>query len=326
MHVRREGIPMQNSFVKLLSIAGVVGIGTLVVLEVQNRLPQRQGQNPSVEVAPGSESQVQPHLVESDFDRAGFVQDSESVVYDTGTPDDLLDLAEPLGEPVDSYVDPDALTDGVDPFADVPPQSSAVNHLDSSTADTVDYETSIPVQPAAFRGEPVPNDDPLDDPLADDTVDVGLDSFDEPDTAVASTKSDSLSSPPPETDMEVPASSDPFSGDDSRDTVKDTDPFAGMDVLDEPFEDDSPSTPVAASAPKPTLDETSTAASVPAGRTGHGTNQLMFLSPRTKRDTPSRFAPDDSAHLNATSAASPELKTASSDDDRSLDFARGAAQ
>jgi hypothetical protein len=53
---------MQSSLWKLLTAAGIIGIGTLVVLEVQNRLPARNSTVNGVTVqSTGTEISVTRH-------------------------------------------------------------------------------------------------------------------------------------------------------------------------------------------------------------------------------------------------------------------------
>ena len=72
----REGIPMQSSLWKLLTAAGIIGIGTLVVLEVQTRLPVPTSSGGVVAVqATGTELSVTPDATTA-FDEAMFGSDS----------------------------------------------------------------------------------------------------------------------------------------------------------------------------------------------------------------------------------------------------------
>jgi uncharacterized repeat protein (TIGR01451 family) len=55
----REGIPMQSSLWKVLTAAGIIGIGTMIVLEVQRRLPVPSA-NGSLPAVAGQETSVTP--------------------------------------------------------------------------------------------------------------------------------------------------------------------------------------------------------------------------------------------------------------------------
>lgn len=55
----REGIPMQSSLWKVLTAAGIIGIGTMIVLEVQRRLPVPSA-NGSLPATAGQETTVTP--------------------------------------------------------------------------------------------------------------------------------------------------------------------------------------------------------------------------------------------------------------------------
>ncbi len=116
---------MQSSMWKLLTAAGIIGIGTLVVLEVQNRLPaQSQNNRTSQAAAAGlpTESDVIPDAT-TDLDRmlAGDsgVEDTQFALNEPNVPDDPGPLAPPAEEivfaaesaTVDRTVLKDSLTD-----------------------------------------------------------------------------------------------------------------------------------------------------------------------------------------------------------------------
>ena len=123
---------MQNSIWKLLTVAGVIAIGSLVVLEVQRRIPVSTTSTQNIEPGPrhGDQLNVTPsekpseleqHLSWSGqshadpFDAAGEIHDSSGLRLD--------ELHEPdVGshDDVNNSVDRAALTDGRHPFAAVP--------------------------------------------------------------------------------------------------------------------------------------------------------------------------------------------------------------
>lgn len=121
---------MQSSMWKLLTAAGIIGIGTLVVLEVQNRLPAQSQINRTAQaVASGlpTESDVIPDAT-TDLDRmlAGdpATDDSQFALNEPNAPDDPGPPAPPAEDitfvadaaPVDRTVLKDSLTDDVNLF------------------------------------------------------------------------------------------------------------------------------------------------------------------------------------------------------------------
>ena len=121
---------MQSSMWKLLTAAGIIGIGTLVVLEVQNRLPAQSQINRNAQaVASGSptESEVIPDAT-TDLDRmlAGDfgMDDPQFALNEPNVPNDPGPLVPPAEEiaftadaaPVDRTVLKDSLTDDVNLF------------------------------------------------------------------------------------------------------------------------------------------------------------------------------------------------------------------
>ena len=120
---------MQNSIWKLLTAAGVIAIGSLVVLEVQRRIPVGTTSTQNIEPGPRHDdqlnvtpsekpSELEQHLSwngqshTDPFDAAGEIHDSFDLRLDEpdlGSHDD-----------VNNSVDRAALTDGHHPFAPVP--------------------------------------------------------------------------------------------------------------------------------------------------------------------------------------------------------------
>ncbi len=75
---------MQSSIWKLLTAVGIIGIGTFVVLEAQNRIAQSRSWNKNAETASaGVETSVTPNA-ETEFDRliGSDVNVSEPEEYD----------------------------------------------------------------------------------------------------------------------------------------------------------------------------------------------------------------------------------------------------
>jgi uncharacterized repeat protein (TIGR01451 family) len=173
----REGIPMQSSMWKLLTAVGIIGIGTLVVLEVQSRLPKP---NQASVVAPPTDAAV----VRSDAD-TDVIPDAttelDKMLAGTEMPDDVqFALNEPdadskttaLGTnadsqgtvvetPVSRTVMKDSLTDEVNPFersVDVAEQPATEDSpAATATAETSSEPGSVPIiQPTSFAGESVP--------------------------------------------------------------------------------------------------------------------------------------------------------------------------
>ncbi len=168
-----EGIPMQNSVLKLISIAGVLGIGTLVVLEVHKSLP-KGGTSPEVLQAdnlldePAELSQF-PETEPSEFELA-MTDNKRSVT--ANSPDSIGMDTDPFGdsfgssftepdvddsESVDVRVNANALTDGPSPFA---PNQFAAN-------DTRSTGESVPVRPVGFSEEPTITADSGTDDVTD---------------------------------------------------------------------------------------------------------------------------------------------------------------
>ncbi len=163
----REGIPMQSSLWKLLTAAGIIGIGTLVVLEVQSRLPASGSQSaglPALAQGTGADISVTPddtteldHLLAAAGGTAG-IEDTASFdsVGGTGTPappaEDSRFFA---ANAVSRTVHKDDLTDGASPFAmEEPPFESAVTKTQVPEADPAFFgpSTTPPesAQPASF--------------------------------------------------------------------------------------------------------------------------------------------------------------------------------
>lgn len=119
---------MQSWIWKLLAASGIIGIGSFVVLEVQNRVSESRKLSGSAETATvGVETSVKPDA-EAEFDRllkteltAAFPEESDQ--SDTVTPAPSVTDGKFVGV-VDQKVNKEDLTDGNNPFAmDEPPVS-----------------------------------------------------------------------------------------------------------------------------------------------------------------------------------------------------------
>lgn len=167
----REGIPMQSSMWKLLTVAGIIGIGTLMVLEVQSRLgmPSQAAGVASTAGAPGAaaaasnDTDVTPDAT-TDLDRmlsASDVSDEQQfALNEPGAPQDGgVEVTPAVDEtfvgvaPVNRTVLKDNLADDDNPFnrtagADDPPKIA-----DSSPAAEPITEPSAAIQPAKTSGD-----------------------------------------------------------------------------------------------------------------------------------------------------------------------------
>lgn len=163
---------MQSSMWKLLTAAGIIGIGTFVVLEVQNRLPVAARVPDPAEVAPtiGTIHSADTDMIPDatvDFDRmmAGsdapddpqFTLDEPSVPEDLGDPIAATADRNFVGvTPVNRTVLKDSLADDDNPF-DLSFDSGSDPEPTDTTAEA---EPQIPeftaIQPASFSGESPP--------------------------------------------------------------------------------------------------------------------------------------------------------------------------
>lgn len=141
----REGIPMQNSLMKLISVAGVVAIGMLVVKEVHNELQKNAGPQEQTQSVPDEavEKSLIAETTESDFDsRLAALDDSESQLADADNSDPFgdmfseVDLSEADSDSVDVAINPDAVTKDLDPF---------------DQGESFRTGQSVPVRPAGYE-------------------------------------------------------------------------------------------------------------------------------------------------------------------------------
>lgn len=144
---------MQSSMWKLLTAAGIIGIGTLVVLEVQNRLPvpARTADNgDSAPPFPGNETNVVPDD-SAEIDRLLSGMDAGTELSfdlnepaDTGAPAPPVDDHQFVGvTPVNQTVLKDSLTDDINPFV-----RSFEEDTSPTTASNVPQEISPTPAPA----------------------------------------------------------------------------------------------------------------------------------------------------------------------------------
>ena len=162
---------MQSSMWKLLTAAGIIGIGTLVVLEVQNRLPIASRASTAAEVAdstgtvPGTETDVMPDAT-ADFDRMMVASESPDetmfTLQEPNAPDETGAPAPPADQsfvgvtPVDRTVLKDSLTDSENPFGNSIDSGSDPESPHTSAAAEPPIHADTAIQPASFSGESAP--------------------------------------------------------------------------------------------------------------------------------------------------------------------------
>jgi len=162
---------MQSSMWKLLTVAGIIGIGTMVVLEVQNRLktPSHATNAPATNahatnvpdaapVFPGEDTSVVPDST-AEFDHllAGL-ESKEERSFDLNEPDDLGPPAPPVDHQefvgvtaIDRTVRKDNLTDEISPFDHAfGPDSRAKSESVPKTAMKTSVSSHAAVIPASF--------------------------------------------------------------------------------------------------------------------------------------------------------------------------------
>ncbi len=159
---------MQGSFWKTVAVVGVIGIGSLAILEVQNRLPRQNGSAVTEEVdtlaqqiAETGDKSVEALLTTSDFDQMLVSADSGAQQFDMSEPpqhepalkptpmaetDQRFHDSEPIAlrqitPPVNTSVRAEQLVQGENPFA----EQGAV------TAVAANYQRQPePVEPVGF--------------------------------------------------------------------------------------------------------------------------------------------------------------------------------
>ncbi len=160
---------MHSSLWKLLTAAGIIGIGTLVVLEVQNRLPMARSSQDSTEVAvAGNDVSVTPDA-STELDRMLAADesnaDSKSADFDTpnggkGHPAPPADDIKFVGT-VSRTVNKDDLTDTKSPFSfeEPTPDANASAAALKATEEPVISELQVPVAESS-----VPSPFPVEEP------------------------------------------------------------------------------------------------------------------------------------------------------------------
>ena len=165
---------MQSSMWKLLTAAGIIGIGTFVVLEVQNRLPMVTHAADDAEAAAivGIKSSTDTDVIPDatvDFDRmlAGseavddpqFALNEPNAPEDTGAPVPPAEDEDFVGvTPVNRTVLKDGLADNDNPF-DRPLDSAGdpeTTHISAAAAAEPHAHEANTIQPASFSGEAPP--------------------------------------------------------------------------------------------------------------------------------------------------------------------------
>ena len=147
---------MQSSLWKLLTAAGIIGIGTLVVLEVQNRLPARRSTVNGVTVqSTGTEISVTPDAT-TPFDEelaAASIADGANSPdkFDgpgagVGRPAPPANNSQFFGAAEERTVHKDELTDNASPFAVslMEPEESDLTELPAAVeAASADFDTAV---------------------------------------------------------------------------------------------------------------------------------------------------------------------------------------
>lgn len=167
---------MQSSFWKLITAVGIIGIGTLVVLEVQNRLPvaataQNSDSSPSAAPeTPFSESGVEPDAT-TEFDLL-FSDLNEPSTAATADPADRL-----ASNAADSEVRRASLLDGDNPFAAFENGASLAGAPDASVSQASygsSPQSATAAAPSATGATPTSGEDAeaTAQPFADDGRDA----------------------------------------------------------------------------------------------------------------------------------------------------------
>jgi|GEM_PF-2979659 len=177
---------MQNSVLKLISIAGVLGIGTLVVLEVHKSLPKPGSTQVETteQDSPGEAEEVSRfaetdpsefQLAMNEPDGSFAAADSGSAGMDTDPFAGSFDSAftEPdvgSSESVDVRVDPNALTDDVSPFG---------------ADETLSQGNSVPVRSVGYAEDQTESVAPATSDAPDFSAEAFLPDADGPDTEIS---------------------------------------------------------------------------------------------------------------------------------------------
>jgi len=170
---------MQSSLWKLLTAAGIVGIGTVVVLEVQNRLPVRNVSTSAVGVqSTGNEISVTPDAA-TEFDeavtagsRAGHTDPAsfDAPGVGSGKPAPPADDAQFFGANQDSHAGHEEPAEDGSPFAsmlDEPPEETEPlvamgdGSFEAAAPQNSAREKSVPARSASFPAKTANFTDPV---------------------------------------------------------------------------------------------------------------------------------------------------------------------
>lgn len=154
---------MQSSLWKLLTAAGIIGIGTLVVLEVQNRLPMHKSNAGIVLESTGKEISVTPDA-STEFDDAMLASAAPGVAdpasFDrpgvgVGKPAPPAADTEFFGASVERTVRKDELTDDSSPFSGMMEEPLEEGSAESA-GDLSDIAEVTSTEPNIGDTEPIP--------------------------------------------------------------------------------------------------------------------------------------------------------------------------
>ncbi len=215
---------MQNSILKLLSIAGVIGIGTLVVMEVHQQLPLPQQTGSVSEGSSGTETELMAPTTVSEFE-ASLESAGDGSRFTAGARRSTTAAAMDENTDPFSFTEPD-LSESPDDTGHV----AARNHRADAAPyapDTADSSAgqSVPVHPAGF-GEDLPDSKTSEMRLPGDedsetgfSVDLFPDDGDTGDSSTAPLP-DNLPDDFPDNDVHTAA---PFPDDDGHDHAEEQD-------------------------------------------------------------------------------------------------------
>ena len=147
---------MQSSLWKLLTAAGIIGIGTLVVLEVQNRLPARnstvngvtvQSTGTEISVTPDATTPFDEELAAASIaDGANSPDKFDGPGAGVGRPAPPANNSQFFGAAEERTVHKDELTDNASPFAvslTEPEESDSTELPAAGEAVSADFDTAV---------------------------------------------------------------------------------------------------------------------------------------------------------------------------------------
>lgn len=311
---------MQSSLWKLLTAAGIIGIGTLVVLEVQNRLPARnstvngvtvQSSGTEISVTPDATTPFDEELAAASIaDGANSPDKFDGPGVGVGKPAPPADNSQFYGASEERTVHKDELTDNTSPFAvslTEPEEMESTELSATGEAASADFETDT----TSAAGSPAT--------VAKTSVKVA--SF-RPDEASADESKNSAGDSG--TVMELPAAGDdapvvPFPDEiaETKTTAsaagnssKDNKPSDKKTVLFFPNGRKSeakgaPSTAASTTTPAATPPAASVDSSLAASNPAPATTSVLQPTPTSDADVPpTTFASDTSANVSAAAKAS----------------------